>query len=132
MFDKIFGTMKFKDAADKKRIEILFNAYMENLPDNFYKNQFDLAKEIPGSTYEDWVRILTHPAFDTWKAKQIAIIATTSTDKALAGGDMDDKNAVNLLKVRQDVLNSEKKAEKPTIIVIPESLFFKGKEDEGS
>ena len=66
------------------------------------------------------------------KAKQIAIIATTSTDKALAGGDMDDKNAVNLLKVRQDVLNSEKKAEKPTIIVIPESLFFKGKEDEGS
>jgi hypothetical protein len=27
--------------------------------------------------------------------------------------------------MRQDVLNAEKKVEKPTIIVIPEALFFK-------
>ena len=128
MFNKLFGTMKFKDAIEKANLKTLFEAYMENLPESFYKNQFELAKDLGGS-YEDWVKVLTHPAFDSWKSHQIALIATTSTDKALAGGDLDDKSAVNLLKVRQDVLNQEKKAEKPTIIVIPESLFFKGKED---
>lgn len=129
MFDKLFSTMKFDNSSDRKRMKILFEEYMKGIPENFYKNQFELAKEYDGSTYEDWVRILKHPAFDTWKSEQIAIIATTSTDKALAGGsDVDDKGALNLLKMRQDVLNSEKKVEKPTIIVIPESLFFK-KED---
>ena len=129
LFNELFGTMKFKSDIEKKKFETLFQEYMHLLPDSLYKNQFELAKEIEGSEYEDWVRILTHPSFDSWKSHQIAIIATASTDKALAGGNIDDKNAVTLLKVRQDVLNSEKKAEKPTIIVIPESLFFKGEED---
>ena len=129
LFNDLFGTMKFKSDVEKKKFEALFQEYMQQLPDSLYKNQFELSKDIPGSEYEDWVRILTHPSFDSWKSHQIAIIATASTDKALAGGNIDDKNAVTLLKVRQDVLNSEKKAEKPTIIVIPESLFFKGEED---
>lgn len=129
LFNDLFGTMKFKSDIEKKKFEALFQEYMQQLPDSLYKNQFELSKDIPGSEYEDWVRILTHPSFDSWKSHQIAIIATASTDKALAGGNIDDKNAVTLLKVRQDVLNSEKKAEKPTIIVIPESLFFKGEED---
>ena len=129
MFDKLFGTMNFTNSSDRKRIKLLFEEYMKNLPDNFYKNQFELAKEIDGTTYEDWVRILKHPAFDSWKSEQIAIIATTSTDKALAGGsDVDEKSALNLLKMRQEVLNTEKKVEKPTIIVIPESLYFKKEE----
>jgi ribosomal protein L7Ae-like RNA K-turn-binding protein len=41
------------------------------------------------------------------------------------GDDLGDKNALNLLKARQEVLRDEKKVEKPTIIVLPESLFFK-------
>ena len=117
--------MKFKNDAEKKKIELLFNNYMEDIPDNFYCNQFELVEKYPGSTYEEWVKLLKHPAFDTWKAEQIAIIATTQTDKALAGGSLVDKEAVNLLKIRQDVLKDEKKTEKPTVIVIPESLFFK-------
>lgn len=126
LFDELFGTMKFKNDAEKIKFQCLFDEYMQLLPDSLHKNQFELEKEIPGSTYEDWVVILTHPAFDTWKSKQIAIIATAATDRALANGDLEDKGALNLLKARQEVLNSEKKAEKPTIIVIPESLFFKG------
>lgn len=132
MFDILFGTMKFKDNIEKSRYRILFDEYMKGIPENFSKNQFDLAKEIPGSTYEDWVKILTHPAFDTWKANQIAIIATTTTDKALMGGEnVDDKSSLTLLKMRQDVLNAEKKAEKPIVIVFPDSLYFKG-DNEGS
>lgn len=125
LFETLFSTMKFKNDFEKKKISLLFNEYMQNIPDNFYKNQFELSKEYIGSSYEDWVKILKHPAFDSWKAEQIAIIASTQTDKALAGGDLSDKEAINLLKVRQDVLKDEKKTEKPTIIVIPESLFFK-------
>ena len=124
-FNTICSTMKFKNDAEKKKIELLFNNYMEDIPDNFYCNQFELVEKYPGSTYEEWVKLLKHPAFDTWKAEQIAIIATTQTDKALAGGSLVDKEAVNLLKIRQDVLKDEKKTEKPTVIVIPESLFFK-------
>jgi hypothetical protein len=30
--------------------------------------------------------------------------------------------------MRQDVLNAEKKIEKPTIIVLPQSLFFEGED----
>ena len=128
LFETLFSTMKFKNDFEKKKISLLFNEYMQNIPDNFYKNQFELSKEYVGSSYEDWVKILKHPAFDSWKAEQIAIIASTQTDKALAGGDLSDKEGINLLKVRQDVLKDEKKTEKPTIIVIPESLFFKDEE----
>lgn len=125
MFEKIFSTFVFRDAIDKKRIEALFNDYMAKIPETFYKNQFDLSKEIGGS-YEDWYRILSHNAFASWKAEQIAIIAMTATDKALAGGeDMSDKNALPLLRARQDILKDEKKVEKPTIIVLPDTLFFK-------
>ncbi len=85
MFEKLFGTMKFKDAMEKKIFVLMFNEYMANIPDNFYKNQFDLAKEIGGTTFEMWVKFLTHGPFTSWKAEQIAIIANTQTDKALAG-----------------------------------------------
>lgn len=125
LFEDLFSTMAFANDTERKKIKILFENYMDNIPDNFYKNQFELAKEYPGSTYNEWVKILKHPAFDTWKSEQIAIIATTQTDKALAGGDVLDKEALNLLKVRQDVLKEEKKVEKPTIIVIPNDLFFR-------
>lgn len=125
LFEDLFSTMAFANDTERKKMKILFENYMDNIPDNFYKNQFELAKEYPGSTYNEWVKILKHPAFDTWKSEQIAIIATTQTDKALAGGDVLDKEALNLLKVRQDVLKEEKKVEKPTIIVIPNDLFFR-------
>ena len=124
-FEKLFSTMKFTSDSERKKFKIMFEAYMADIPANFYRNQFDLAVQVSGTTYEDWVKFLKHPAFNTWKSEQIAIIATTETDKALAGGDLKDKEAVNLLRVRQDVLNDEKSVEKPTIIVIPESLFFK-------
>ena len=125
-FNELFSTMSFTSDIERKKLQILFESYMENIPDNFYKNQFELAKDYPGSTYEEWVKILKHPAFNTWKAEQIAIIATTQTDKALAGGeDVVDKEALNLLKIRQEVLKDEKKVDKPTIIVIPESLYFR-------
>ena len=125
-FENLFGTMKFVNSSERKKISILFEEYLKDLPDNFYLKQFDLAKKYEGSSYEEWVKILTYPAFDSWKAQQIALIAATSTDKALAGGDdLGDKNALNLLKARQEVLRDEKKVEKPTIIVLPESLFFK-------
>lgn len=125
MFNRLFATYDFANSKDRKLIESLFNMYMSDIPDNFYENQFSLAKKYPGTNYEDWVRILKHPAFNSWKSEQIAIIATTSTDKALAGQGDDGRDTLNLLKMRQDVLNSEKKAEKPTIIVIPEELFFR-------
>lgn len=125
MFNKLFKSMSFKDNLDMLKIRDLFDSYLGDLPNNFYKNQFELSKEF-GGDYNDWVRILNHPAFDTWKAEQIALIAKTTTDKALAGGeDMSDKIALPLLKTRMDVLKEEGKTEKPTIIVLPESLFFK-------
>lgn len=125
-FDELFCTMSFVNDTERKKLKLLFENYMENIPDNFYKNQFELSKEYPGSTYEEWVKILKHPAFNTWKAEQIAIIATTQTDKALAGGEeVVDKEALNLLKIRQEVLKDEKKVDKPTIIVMPESLYFR-------
>ena len=124
MFDTMFATMKFSSSKERKRIEDLFNSYMSDLPDNFYENQFSLAKKYTDTTYDEWVRILRHAAFDTWKQEQIAIIASTATDKALAGEDP-GKDTFQLLKVRQDVLDREKKAEKPTIIVLPEELFFR-------
>lgn len=126
-FNELFSTMAFSSPSERIKLQVLFENYMENIPDNFYKNQFELAKDYPGSTYEEWVKILKHPAFNTWKSEQIAIIATTQTDKALAGGEeVVDKEALNLLKIRQEVLKDEKKVDKPTIIVLPESLFFKG------
>lgn len=124
MFNKLFATMSFANPAERARFENLFNLYISDIPDNFYVDQFSLAKKYEGTFYEDWVRILKHPAFNTWKSEQIAIIATTATDKALAKGDDTSTGALNLLKMRQDVLNSEKKIEKPTIIVLPQSLFF--------
>lgn len=124
-FDTLFSTMKFTDANERKRMEIMFGAYVSDLPANFYRNQFDLAAQVSGTSYTDWVKFLKHPAFDSWKSEQIAIIASTETDKALAGGGIRDKEAVNLLKVRQDILKEENAVEKPTVIVVPESLFFK-------
>lgn len=124
MFDIMFATMDFKNSKERRKFEDLFNLYMSDIPNNFYENQFTLQNKYPGTQYEDWVRILKHNAFVTWKQEQIAIIAETTTDKALAGMDK-DASSLNLLKMRQDVLASEKKTEKSTIIVIPEALFFK-------
>ena len=128
MFNKLFATMDFKNSTERKRFQDLFELYMSDIPDNFYVDQFSLSKKYPETYYEDWVRILKHPAFNTWKSEQIAIIATTATDKALAGGDDTSVGALNLLKIRQDVLNSEKKIERPTIVVLPHSLFFNEEE----
>ena len=125
MFDRLFATYDFTSSKDRKLMESLFNMYMSDIPDNFYENQFSLAKKYSGTSYEDWVRILKHPAFNSWKAEQIAIIATTSTDRALAGQGEDGRDTLNMLKMRQDILSQEKKTEKPTIIVIPEDLFFR-------
>lgn len=125
MFDSMFATMSFSSSKERRRIEDMFDSYMSDLPQNLYENQFSLQNKYEGTAYQDWVRILTHPAFDTWKQQQIAIIATTSTDRALAGVDT-NKDTLSLLKMRQEVLNSEKTAEKPTIIVLPEELFFRG------
>lgn len=127
MWSTLFGTFKFKNTADRIMLKDMFETYMSDIPKNFYRNHFELQAEYEDTTYEDWLRIITHPAFDSWKAKQIAIIASTTTDKALAGGSI-DQNALSVLKMRQEVLNAEKKVEKPTIIVIPESLFFKDEE----
>ena len=124
-FENLFGTMKFVSEFEKNQMKLMFEFYISELPNNFYKNQFDLANDFPGTTYEQWVKMLKHPAFDTWKSEQIAIIASTETDKALAGGGLGDKEAVNLLKARRDILADENKIDKPTIIVLPESLFFK-------
>ena len=96
--------------------------------DNFYENQFSLAKKYPETSYEDWVKILKHAAFDTWKQEQIAIIASTATDKALAGAEL-GKDSLQLLRVRQDVLDKDKRVEKPTIIVMPTELFFREDDD---
>jgi len=124
MFDTLFKGMKFKDVYEEDKFRTLVDAYMTGIPENFYKNQFELAKEI-GGEFQDWVRILSYDTFRTWKAEQIAIIASTKTDQALAGGDsLANKDMLPLLKVRQDILKEEKSSDKPPMVVLPESLFF--------
>ena len=124
MFDTLFKGMKFKDVYEQDKFRTLFDAYMSNIPENFYKNQFELAKEI-GGDFQDWVKILSYDTFRTWKAEQISIIASTKTDQALAGEDsLANKEMLPLLKVRQDILKEEKASDKPPMIVLPESLFF--------
>lgn len=124
-FEQLLGTMKFVDSAERKTFEMMLTDYMSDLPANFYLNQFDLASKYEYTDYANWVRMLKHPSFNTWKSEQIAIIATTSTDRALAGGsDLEDRDALNLLRARKDVLDAEQRVDKPTVIVVPESLFF--------
>lgn len=125
MFDKLFQTYNFENTAEKGVLRSMFDMYMSDLPANFYLDQFALAQKYSGTEYLNWVKILRHSAFTTWKQEQIAIIASTVTDKALAGGEDVSGQNLNLLRIRQDVLESEKRIEKPTIIVLPESLFFK-------
>jgi len=36
-----------------------------------------------------------------------------------------DKDALNLLKMKKDIVQAETGSQKPVIIVIPESLYFK-------
>ncbi len=123
-FEELFATMKFVNATEKTKFENMFSSYVSELPENFYLNQFDLANKYRGTTYEDWVKFLQHQAFANWKAKQVNLVASTETDKALAGG-LRDKESVNLLKARTEIINSDTEV-KPTIIVMPESLFYKG------
>ena len=49
-FENLFGTMKFVNSSERKKISILFEEYLKDLPDNFYLNQFDLAKKYEGSS----------------------------------------------------------------------------------
>lgn len=128
MFEKLFSTYQWTYPEEKIVIKDMFDKYQEDLPANFYLDQFGLAKKYPGTDYAVWVKILKHPAFNSWKQEQIAIIATTVTDKALAG-QTGDAVALNLLKTRQQVLEAGKSVERPTIIVLPESLYFREDDD---
>ena len=38
-FNTICSSMKFKNDAEKKKIELLFNNYMEDIPDNFSEEE---------------------------------------------------------------------------------------------
>lgn len=127
-FTELFSSMKFSSGAEKLVFEDMFMNYTSDLPVNFYLNQFDLAKKYPSTSYEDWTRFLQHPALSNWKTKQVNLIASTETDKALAGG-LRDKESVNLLKARTEIISTDTES-KPTIIVVPESLFFKGADDK--
>ena len=124
-FENLFGTMKFTSKTQEETFKEMFKCYFSDIPANFYRNQFDLATQYPGTSFEDWSSFLQHQAFDNWKSKQISIIASTETDVALAGGGLRDKESLNLLRARQDILATENADTKPTIIVMPESLFFK-------
>lgn len=125
MFEELFQTMEFKDTSERLKIKILFDEYMKGIPDNFYLNQFELQEKYTGTVYSDWYNILTHTPFKTFRDKQVSIIVETSTNKAL-GGQMDlDKDALNLLKMKKDIVQSESSSQKPIILVIPESLYFK-------
>ena len=124
MFSDLFGTFAFADGTERRNFEDLYLKYMGDIPTNFYRNQFDLANAYPGTSYEDWVRFLRHPAFASWKAEQVSVIANVQTDQALGGGDMRDKDALNLLKARRDVIREENSEQRQTIIVMPDSLFF--------
>ncbi|WP_322154490.1 hypothetical protein [Paratractidigestivibacter sp.] len=123
-FDDLFATYAFKDKTERATFEALYDAYTSEIPANFYKNQFELAREF-GGDYEAWAKLLTHKAFDAWKSEQVALIAKTQTDKALGLASVRDKDALNLLKVRQDVLKDENAGQRPTFVVLPDSLFFK-------
>jgi len=124
-FEDLFSSKKFKDREEQELFEQMFKNYVSDLPANFYENQFKLAEKYPTADYEAWASFLQHPAFDTWKSKQINIIANTETDKALAGGGLKDKESLNLLKARQDVIENSNSNSKPVIIVMPTDLFFK-------
>lgn len=123
-FEELFKGKTFKDDAERDTYKQMFDFYVSDLPENFYANQFTLASKYDGTDYEAWADFLQYPAFDTWKSKQINIIANTETDKALAGG-LKDRESVNLLKARQDVLDNDNKTIKPIVIVMPMDLFFK-------
>jgi len=124
LFDTLYANMRFQDESERDKFRILFNSYMENLPANFYKDQFTLAKEI-GGDYSDWVTLLSWDIFKAWKNEQISIIASVKTDEALAGNEsLANKETLPLLKVRQDILKEEKTSDKPPMVILPESLFF--------
>lgn len=128
-FDDLFKTYPFKSDAERHTMEEMFAFYFDDLPANFYQNQFDLAKKYPGTAYELWAEFLQHHPFDSWKSKQISIIASATTDKALSGEGMKDKESLNLLRARTDILENENKDKKAVIIVMPESLYFKGENE---
>lgn len=130
MFNDVFQTMEFKNAIERKTFETLFDLYMSDLPANFYANQFELQKKYAGTKFEQWVKMLEHLPFKNWKDKQVSLIVEANTNKAL-GGDMDlDREALNVLKLKKDIVEQEGSAELPTIIVIPESLYMKGEDDK--
>lgn len=131
MFERLFSTYVWSEPDEKTIVKSMFDQYQSDLPANFYLDQFGLAKKYPGTDYAVWVKMLKHPAFNSWKQEQIAIIATTVTDKALAG-ETGDSVALNLLKTRQQVLEAGKSTERPTIIVLPESLYFREDSDAES
>ncbi len=123
-FNALFGTMKFLSTADKLSYEQMFVNYMNDLPANFYLNQFDLAKKYEGTDYEDWNKFLSHPAFSKWKSQQINTIAAVKVDEALSGNIGSDRTTVNVLQTRQQVLEEQKNETKPTMVVMPMDLFL--------
>lgn len=125
-FEELFNSMKFVNPVEKSKFKDMFSSYVSELPENFYLNQFDLANKYSGTNYEEWTKFLQHQAFANWKAKQVNLVASTETDKALAGG-LRDKESVNLLKARTEIINSDTEV-KPTIIVLPDTLFYKGED----
>lgn len=125
-FEDLFSTMKFVDSTERLIFNGMFVSYTSDLPANFYLNQFELSSKYTGTSFEDWTKFLQHQPFDSWKTKQVNLIASTETNKALSG-NLRDKDSVTLLKARNEIIDSDTEV-KPTIIVMPESLFFK-KED---
>jgi hypothetical protein len=130
MFNEVFSSMQFKNPIEQKVFENLFNMYMSDLPANFYANQFELQKKYTGTKFEQWVKMLEHLPFKNWKDKQVSLIVEANTNKAL-GGDMDlDREALNVLKLKKDIVADEGSAQLPTIIVIPESLYIKDEDKD--
>lgn len=129
MFDTLFSTFEFKDNIEKTKMKAMLQLYLDNLPDNFYKTQFELAKDYPQTNYQDWVKFLQHPPLKQWVSQQLNVIVEANTNKALGKDDVRDKDAINILRMRKEVIETDNATQKPTIIVIPESLYMKKEND---
>lgn len=130
MFNQLFSTFEFKDNIDKTKLEAMLKLYLSDLPENFYKTQFDLANDYPQTNYQDWVRFLQHPPLKNWVSQQLNVIVEANTNKALGKDDVKDKDAINILRMRKEVIETDNASQKPTIIVIPESLFMKDESND--
>lgn len=130
-FDDLFKGMRFKNEMERSKLVMFFNEYMTDIPANFYLDQFELQAKYPGSTYLEWLALLTHEPFNVWKATQINMIAQSKVDKALAGSDdITDRETMATLKTRKEILDAAKEVAKDTFVVLPEALWLKGEDDD--